>query len=69
MTHPLLNQKVLVKDKVTGVEIGGELQFVGINENFPSWGLTCTVDRYPGIRIDSATDIKHNPNYRESKRK
>jgi hypothetical protein len=64
--HQLLNQHVLVKDKVSGVEIGGVLQFVGTLDHFPTWGLVCTVDRCPGIRINSAADIKKHPGYRIS---
>ena len=51
----LLGKRVLVKTK-TG-EVGGILQFLGYNPNFPSWGLQATVDRMP-IQHVSLSSIK-----------
>ena len=57
----LLGTKVLVTNVRTKQEIGGELQFVGYNEHFPSWGLVCTIDRMPAIHINSVADIRIRP--------
>lgn len=54
---PFLEQWVIVTDK-QGQKWPGHLQFVGINEHFPSWGLVCTVGRVPGIRINNINNIK-----------
>jgi len=52
----LLGKWVLVKtDK--GVEVGGSLDFLGYNNNFPSWGLQATVSRMP-IQNVSLNNIK-----------
>jgi len=52
----LLGKWVLVKtDK--GVEVGGTLDFLGYNKNFPSWGLQATVSRMP-IQNVSLNNIK-----------
>jgi hypothetical protein len=53
-----IGKKVCVTRKSDGVEICGILTFVGYNEHFPSWDLHCTVDRMPGIQIDSIESIK-----------
>jgi len=55
--NKLLNKKVYVVSK-NGLKICGELYFAGYNENFPSWGLVCTVSRMPGIQINNISDIK-----------
>ena len=52
----ILGSKVKVKD-IIGQVHRGELQFVGTNELFPSWGLHCTVSRVPAIMINSVNDI------------
>lgn len=52
----ILGHKVKVKIKGGG-EIIGKLQFVGTNALLPSWGLHCTIDRVPGICINSIMDI------------
>lgn len=52
----ILGHKVKVKDK-EGKERIGKLQFVGTNALLPSWGLHCTIDRVPGICINSIMDI------------
>ena len=49
-------KQVKVKD-VSGKVHRGELQFVGTNELFPSWGLHCTISRVPVIMINSVNDI------------
>ena len=59
MEH-MIGEKVLVTGK-DGVTVGGDLQFVGYNKLFPSWGLHCTVDRMPGIHINSVADIRSRP--------
>lgn len=57
MEH-MLGKRVEVVDARSGHKIGGELQFVGYNKHFPSWGLVCTIDRMPAIHINSVADIK-----------
>lgn len=52
----ILGLKVKVKD-LKGRVHQGELQFVGTNEMFPTWGLHCTVSRVPAIMIHSVNDI------------
>jgi len=47
--------KVIDRDKKVWV---GKLDFIGVNEYFPSWGLCVTLDRCPGILINSIKDIE-----------
>ena len=56
--EPLLGSRVKVTCRRSGQTVYGTLQFVGYNDSFPSWGLTCTVDRLPGIRINSVVEIE-----------
>ena len=53
----ILGQRVRVTD-IDGQQWHGELQFVGTNEFFSSWGLHCTVNRTPGIRLKTVMDIE-----------
>ena len=52
----ILGHKVKAKDK-SGKEWIGTLQFIGTNTLLPSWGLHCTIDRMPGIFLNSIMDI------------
>ena len=53
----IIGKRVKVKDS-DGKEWVGELQFVGLNEIFPSWGLHVTISRVPGILINTIKDIE-----------
>lgn len=53
----LIGQRVKAKCVRSGHVIAGELQFVGYNETFPSWGLVCTISRMPGIHLNSVADL------------
>ena len=57
MRH-VLGKRVKVKCVRSGDVIVGDLYFVGTNEYFPTWGLTCTVARRPGIHLNSVADIE-----------
>ena len=52
----LIGKRVLIKTN-KGVEVGGELEFLGHNEHIPSWGLQATVNRLP-IQHVSLDNIK-----------
>ena len=58
--QPFLGKRVLVTT-TDGVEIPGELQFVGFNKLFPKLGLHCTVGRTPHLKINSINDIQLVP--------
>lgn len=55
---PFKGQWVCVIRKTDGVEICGTLDWVGYNEHFPSWGLSCTISRLPGIQIESLASMR-----------
>ena len=55
---PFKGRWVCVIRKTDGVEICGTLDWVGYNENFPSWGLVCTISRLPAVQIESLDSIK-----------
>lgn len=52
----IIGKQVEVKDK-QGKKHKGVLQFVGTNPLLKSWGLHCTINRVPGIKIKSISDI------------
>ena len=56
----VLGERVCVKTK-SGMVTCGILQFVGHLPLLPSWGLVCTIDRMPGIPINSIADIELCP--------
>jgi hypothetical protein len=54
---PFLGIKVIATDR-DGQKWHGNLHFVGILPFIPEWGLVCTLDRHPGIRLKSIADIQ-----------
>lgn len=46
-----IGKRVLVIDS-KNVKIGGILEYVGYNENFPSWGIQVTIGRLPITNVD-----------------
>ncbi len=56
MEH-MLGAHVCVTNARTGQKVCGILKFVGYLHYFPTWGLVCTIDRLPGVHINSVADI------------